>query len=282
MYQQLAFKNPVTETIGPRVFAISSGKGGVGKTSFAANLALALRALGLRVLLFDADLGLANIDVLFGLTPKANIADVLAGRCSLRDVIVEGPRGIKILPASSGIVRLTNLTEGEKLLLLEEFEDLETEIDIVVLDTAAGISENVLYFNLASQERILIVTPEPTSLTDVYALIKVLYRRYGLKSFHLVINGVQHESQGKQVFRQLVAVVERFLGSLSLNLIGILPFDQVVSKAIQAQRPFIELFPEAKISGAISQIAKSLVALNRNPLDGGLKFFSRKLMGVAA
>ncbi len=282
MYQQLAFKSPLTEIVGPRVFAISSGKGGVGKTSFAANLALALRALGLRVLLFDADLGLANIDVLFGLTPKANISDVLAGKCTLREVIVEGPRGIKILPASSGIVRLTNLTEGEKLLLLEEFEDLEAEIDIVVLDTAAGISENVLYFNLASQERILIVTPEPTSLTDVYALIKVLYRRYGLKSFHLVINGVQHEAQGKQVFRQLVAVVERFLGSLSLNLIGILPFDQVVSKAIQAQRPFIELFPEARISRAISQIAQTLVALNRNPLDGGLKFFSRKLMGVAA
>ncbi len=282
MYQQLALKHSITETVGPRVFAISSGKGGVGKTSFAANLALALQALGLRVLLFDADLGLANIDVLFGLTPKANISDVLAGRCSLRDIIVEGPRGIKILPASSGIVRLTNLTEGEKLLLLEEFEDLEAEVDIVVLDTAAGISENVLYFNLASQERILIVTPEPTSLTDVYALIKVLYHRYGLKSFHLVINGVQHESQGKQVFRQLVAVVERFLGSLSLNLMGILPFDQVVSKAIQAQRPFIELFPEARISRAISQIAQSLVALNRNPLDGGLKFFSRKLMGVAA
>ncbi len=282
MHQQLALKHPIIETVGPRVFAISSGKGGVGKTSFAANLALALQALGLRVLLFDADLGLANIDVLFGLTPKANISDVLAGRCSLRDIIVEGPRGIKILPASSGIVRLTNLTEGEKLLLLEEFEVLEAEVDIVVLDTAAGISENVLYFNLASQERILIVTPEPTSLTDVYALIKVLYHRYGLKSFHLVINGVQHESQGKQVFHQLVAVVERFLGSLSLNLMGILPFDQVVSKAIQAQRPFIELFPEARISRAISQIAQSLMALNRNPLDGGLKFFSRKLMGVAA
>ncbi len=282
MYHQLAVKNTFIAPPGPRVFAISSGKGGVGKTSFTANLALALQSQGYQVLIFDADLGLANIDVLFGLTPKATISDVLNGKCRLKDIIIEGPKGVKILPASSGIVRLTHLTEAEKLQLLEEFEDLEIGIDIVLLDTAAGISENVLYFNLAAQERLLLVTPEPTSITDVYALIKVLYSRYGLKTFHLVVNCVHHESQGKKVFRQLVNVLERFVGSISLNLIGILPFDLAVSKAIRAQQPLLELFPEAKISKAIHKIAWSLINLNRNPLDGGLKFFGRKIMGVVA
>lgn len=281
MYHQLAFKHMV-EVPRPKVLAISSGKGGVGKTNVAVNLAVALQSQGYRVLLFDADLGLANVDVLLGLSPRANIADVLAGRYRLREILVEGPQGVKILPASSGIVHLTQLSEGEKIRLLEEFEDLEEEVDIVILDTAAGISENVLYFNLASQERILLVTPEPTSLTDVYALIKVLYRRYGIKTFQLVVNCVQHPNQGRQVYRQLVTVVERFLGSLSLNLVGILPFDQVVPKAVRAQKPFLKLYPEARISRAVRDLAQSVSQLQGNPMDGGLKFFGRKLMGVVA
>ncbi len=282
MHHQLAYKHTVEEAPYPQVLAISSGKGGVGKTNLAVNLAVAWQKEGYRVLLFDADLGLANVDVLLGLSPRANIADVLAGHCGLRDVLVQGPYGVQILPASSGIVRLTQLSEGEKIRLLEEFEDLEESVDIVILDTAAGISENVLYFNLASQERILVVTPEPTSLTDVYALIKVLYQRYGIKNFQLVVNCVQHPNQGRQVYRQLVTVVERFLGSLSLNLLGILPFDQVVSKAVRAQRPFLELYPEARVSQALREMARTLLQLAAHPTDGGLKFFGRKLMGVVA
>jgi flagellar biosynthesis protein FlhG len=238
--------------------------------------------MGHSVLILDGDMGLANVDVLLGLSPRANIADVLSGRYRLREILLEGPRGIKILPASSGLVHLTQLNEGEKIRLLEEFEDLEEEVDMVIIDTAAGISDNVLYFNLASQERILLLTPEPTSLTDVYALIKVLYRQYSLKNFHVVINCTQHPNQGRQMYRQLVTVVERFLGSISLNLMGILPLDRAVPRAVRAQRPFLELYPEARISQAIRDLAQALVQLQKSPVDGGLKFFGRKLLGVLA
>ncbi|NPB08997.1 MAG: MinD/ParA family protein [Thermodesulfobacteria bacterium] len=266
----------------PRVFAVSSGKGGVGKTTLAANLAYALSRKGEKVLLFDGDLGLANVDVLFGLTPKCHVGDVLRGHASLREVMIEGPGGMKILPASSGIVDLTQLSEPQKLRLLEEFDALARDFAWVFFDTAAGISENVLYFNLASQERLLLCTPEPTALTDVYALIKVLYRRYGVKRFHLVVNWVQHPRQGEEIFRQLLRVVERFLGSVSLNFLGALPFDQRVSQAVRFQRPFLEIFPHSPWAKALEDLAEQILSLDEAPFDGGLKFFGRKIMGVVA
>ncbi len=266
----------------PRVFAISSGKGGVGKTTLAANLAYALSKRGEKVLLFDGDLGLANVDVLFGLTPKCHIGDVLYGQATFKEVMIEGPGGMKILPASSGVVSLTHLTESQKLLLLEEFDGLARDFDWVFFDTAAGISENVLYFNLASQERLLLCTPEPTALTDVYALIKVLYRRYEVKRFHLVVNWVRRRRQGEEIYRQLVRVVERFLGSVSLNFLAALPFDPRVSRAICYQRPFLEIFPDSPWAKAVLELAEQLLTLEGVPFDGGLKFFGRKIMGVVA
>jgi len=266
----------------PRAFAISSGKGGVGKTTLAANLAHALSEQGKRVLLFDGDLGLANVDVLLGLTAKRHVGDVLAGRCSLKEVMLDAPGGFKVLPASSGIVSLTNLSEAQKLILLEEFERLAQEFDYVLFDTAAGISDNVLYFNLASQERILVSTPEPTALTDVYALIKVLYQRYDVKRFHLVVNWSRRPRQGEEIYRQLIKVVEHFLGSVSLNLLAVLPYDPKVSLSIRYQRPILDLFPEAAFTQAIRNLARELVALEESPVEGGLQFFSRKLMGVVA
>ncbi len=267
---------------GPRVFAVSSGKGGVGKTTLAANLAYALAEAGHEVLVFDGDLGLANVDVLFGLTPRFHIGDVLAGRCSLREILLTGPNGVKILPASSGVTKLTTLSEGEKIRLLEEFEDLALGLDWVFLDTPAGISENVLYFNLASQERILICTPEPTALTDVYALIKVLYRRYGVKRFHLVVNWVRRKGQALEIYRQLLRVIERFLGSISLNFLGAIPFDRQVSEAVRAQQPLLLLFPESQASKAIRRIAYDLTQIHFRPFEGGLNLFGRKIMGVCA
>ncbi|WP_022852802.1 MinD/ParA family protein [Thermodesulfatator atlanticus] len=266
---------------GPRVFAFSSGKGGVGKTTLAANVAYAL-SCHKKVLLFDGDLGLANVDVLFGLSPRFHIGDVLAGRCAIEDVVVCGPGGLRILPASSGLVKLTNLTETQKLVLLEEFDRITAGLDYVFLDTPAGISENVLYLNLASQERVLICTPEPTSLTDVYALIKVLFRKHHIKRFHLVVNFVKNKAQALEIYRQLLRVIERFLGSISLNFLGGIPFDQKVSEAIRAQRPLLEIYPNTPASKAIREIVFQLAALERTSFEGGIQFFGRKIMGVCA
>ncbi|AEH44074.1 cobyrinic acid ac-diamide synthase [Thermodesulfatator indicus DSM 15286] len=265
----------------PKVFTISSGKGGVGKTTFALNISYALCERN-EVLLFDADLGLANVDVLLGLSPKFHIGDVLAGRCQLEEVVLTGPRGLKILPASSGIVKLTNLSESQKMMLLDSFDRLTTGLDYVFLDTAAGISENVLYFNLASHERILICTPEPTALTDVYALIKVLFKYHYIKRFHLVVNMIKRPSQALEIYRQLLRVVEKFLGSISLNFLGGIPADRRVSEAIRAQVPLLELFPNSPASQAIREIALEIANMKTDKLEGGLQFFGRKIMGVCA
>ncbi len=282
MYQNLMIhKSKLQGPNFPQVWAISSGKGGVGKTNLAVNLAIAWQKLGYKVLLFDGDLGLANVDVLLGICPQENILQVFEGKRSLKDLLIKGPHDLLILPASSGVTKLTHLNERQKLRLLEEFEDLEEEVDIVILDTPAGISENVLYFNMASQERILVVTPEPTSITDAYALIKVLCQRYAVKNFHLVVNRAQHIGQGRQVYSQLVKVIEKFLGGVSLNLLGILPLDPVVTRAVRAQQPFLDLYPQARISQSVRLLAQELIALDGHPMDGGLKFFARKIMGVA-
>ena len=157
-----------------RVISVTSGKGGVGKTNVVTNLAMALASAGQKVLVWDADLGLANIDVLLGLKPEFNIQHLLNGEKSLREILVEGPGGFKIMPASSGIQELSHLGEGQKVRLLSELDEYDDDLDYLLIDTGAGISSNVMYFNMAAQERIVVVTPEPTSITDAYALIKVM------------------------------------------------------------------------------------------------------------
>src|SRR5208283_128917 len=177
-----------------RVMSVSSGKGGVGKSNVVINLSVAFDRLGLRTLIMDADLGLANIDILLGLTPRYNMSHVLSGQKRLEEVLVDGPGRVKIMPASSGVQELTRLTDEQKLLFLELLDELETDIDVLLIDTGAGISDTVLYFNLAAHERIIVVTPEPTSLTDAYALIKVLYSKHGERNFRILVNSAANES----------------------------------------------------------------------------------------
>ena len=185
-----------------RVIAVSSGKGGVGKSNVVINLSVALDRLGHRALIMDADLGLANIDVLLGLTPKYNMSHVLSGQKRLDEVLVDGPGRVKIMPASSGVQELTRLTDDQKLLFLELLDGLETDIDVLLIDTGAGISDTVLYFNLAAHERIIVVTPEPTSLTDAYALIKVLYSKHGERHFRILVNSGRKRIQWGNPFSQ--------------------------------------------------------------------------------
>ena len=263
----------------PRVICVTSGKGGVGKTNLTANLAHAFAASGQRVLILDADLNLANIDVLLGITPKYNLHHVFLGEKTLREVMVKGPGGIHILPGSSGILELARLSESERLYFLTEMEELGAETDILLIDTAAGINDNVIYFNLAAQERIVLLTPEPTSLTDAYALIKVLSSRHEVRKFKIVVNMAADESEARNVFKQLSAVCDRFLDTLSLDFLGHIPYDKSLVTAVRGQRLVLEAAPAASSSAMFRHIAGIL--LDRPPehgSDGNIKFFWNTLL----
>lgn len=261
-----------------RVITVTSGKGGVGKSNLTLGLALALSGLGKKVLIWDADLGLANIDVLLGLKTTATIHDLLNGSKTLPEVIADGPGGIRIMPAASGILELGELSEGQKQRLLSEFDDWTEELDFLLIDTAAGIGSNVIYFNLAAQERIVVVTNEPTSITDAYALIKVLVTRYQQNSFHILPNQVSGPKEAKNVYSLINTVADKHLGSVSLSLIGYVPKDEAVTSAVRAQKPFLITAPESEASLRVMDIARRLAA---NPPDGfaggGLVFFLNRL-----
>ena len=263
-----------------RVMTVSSGKGGVGKSNVVINLAIALSRLGLRTLILDADLGLANIDVLLGLTPQYNMSHVLSGQKRMEDVLIDGPGGIKVMPASSGVQELTRLTDDQKILFLELLDGLETDIDVLLIDTGAGISDTVLYFNLAANERIIVVTPEPTSLTDAYALIKVLYSRHGERHFRILVNQASGESMGKSIFAKLSKVADHFLDGISLDYVGTIPHDPAVTRSVLQQKPLLEVFPLAPASKAFMQIAETIRRSRPTANQGTIQFFWKRLLNV--
>lgn len=264
----------------PRVIAITSGKGGVGKTNAVGNLAIACQRMGKKVLIFDADLGLANIDIIFGLHPKYTIGEVIKGEKELSQIIVTGPEGVAVMPASSGVQELAHLTEGQKINLLNEFDTLNKSFDILLIDTGAGISSNVIYFNLAAQERIVVVTPEPTSITDAYALMKVMFHQHGTKSFLLLVNMVKDEREAKSVYQHLTRVVARFMGGLSMDYAGFIPWDGHLQESVARREPVVCCYPESSSSMRFRELARYLVEqTGRRPIDGNIKFFWKKLMG---
>jgi flagellar biosynthesis protein FlhG len=263
-----------------RVMSVTSGKGGVGKSNIVVNLGLALAQQGLKVLLIDADLGLGNLDILLGLIPKLTIQDVLSLEHDLADIIVEGPGGLKILPASSGIPDLATLDDSQKLFLLNEMDHYTAEIDFVLIDTGAGISRNVLFFNIAAHERILVVNNQPPSLADAYALIKVLATQFNEKSFKLLVNGLTHYREAEAVYRTLLKVTERFLGQeISLDYLGFIPHDKAVPQAVMKQKPVLALYPQAPASKAFVVLAQSLWESPRpSGSDGNLKLFWHRFL----
>ncbi|MCX7822997.1 MAG: MinD/ParA family protein [Syntrophobacterales bacterium] len=264
-----------------RVFSVSSGKGGVGKSNVVINLAIAMSKLGKRVLILDADLGLANVDVLLGLSPQYNISHVLRGQKKISDILVQGPAGITIMPASSGVQELTHLSVEQKIMFLDLLESLPVSFDVFLIDTGAGISDMVLYFNLMAQEKIIVLTPEPTSLTDGYALIKVLFQRHGERYFRILVNNAEGENQAKSIYKQISKVADHFLDGISLDYIGSVPKDPHIPKAIMHQKAVIELFPKAPSSQAFMQIAKRLLSSSPQLDHGSVKLFWKKLLGVS-
>ena len=262
----------------PHVIAIASGKGGVGKTNLTANLAVALASRGLRVCVLDADLGLANLDVLFGLSPTLSLRDVVRGERRLEDVVVDGPAGIRIIPAASGFEELTRLGSDEQLRLLAEIDGLEDSFDVLLVDTAAGISANVLYFTAAAADALVVITPEPTALTDAYALVKVLATRYGRREFLVAVNMAAGAADAEAAFRRLARVAERFL-RVRLEYQGYVPYDDALPRAVRHQHPVVLGAPGSPASQALVALAGRLAGRPPGRPTGGVQFFFRRLVG---
>lgn len=262
----------------PQVIAVTSGKGGVGKTTMVTNMAFILASQGKKVLIFDADLGLANIDVMLGLTPRYNIQHVLDGQCRLEDILLEGPHGIKIIPASSGVPELVDLTRDQQLALMNAVDAFEAELDYMFIDTGAGISKNVMYFNTAAQRIVVVVTPEPTSITDAYAVIKVLRTKYGIKRFDLIINNVLSNKEGNEVAKKLMTVCDRFLGDVALDMLGSLPHDSSIPECIRGQRAFVGAHPAGDAARRLAAVVKRLEQVGPTYGSGNIQFFFRRLL----
>lgn len=265
-----------------RVFAVTSGKGGVGKTAVVANTAVLLAKMGKRVLILDADLGLANIDVVFGLAPGHNLNHFFSGEQELDEILVEGPMGIKILPAGSGVQRFTRLDAHEKMRLLEALDAMHNDFDFVLIDTEAGISENVTYFNTAAHEILVVTTPEPTAITDAYALMKLLSTQYHEKHFNLIVNFIKNEEEALDVYRKLTMVANRYL-DISIDYIGSIPRDKMMIDAIRKQQVLVELYPESKTSMAFEALARTIMQEPQSlEPKGSIQFFWKRLLDFGA
>jgi flagellar biosynthesis protein FlhG len=262
-----------------KTIAVASGKGGVGKTNIASSLAIAMRRLGKNVVIVDADLGLSNITILLNKQAKYTIKHLLEGTVALKDILIDGQEGIKILPAGDGMQDLTHLDEFQRLRLLEAFDSYTDTIDVLLIDISAGISENVTFFCSAAQELIIVTTPEPTAWVDAYHLIKVLYTEYQENKFHVLVNAVKSEAEAREVFATLTNATDRFL-SIGLNYLGYLPYDEDVKQAVRAQRAFIDLFPRKFISKCVAEIAVRLLD-QPDRVRGTLQFFIGNLLSAS-
>ncbi|WDV47713.1 MinD/ParA family protein [Clostridiaceae bacterium M8S5] len=240
-----------------RVIGVTSGKGGVGKTTFCINLALSLINLGYKVLIMDADIGFANVDVNLGIVSKHTIADIIYGNKDINEIIINGPNKLKIIAGGSGIYELMHLDKKMVERLSEQLLTLEKTVDFIIIDTGAGLSETSLSFLKSAQEVIVLTTPEPPSITDCYALIKTLVR-YNIKEFNVVINRVEDKKEGYIVYKKLQTVADRFL-SAKINNYGYIIDSKIVSKSIMEQVPFIIKYPRVNISKNLNEIATNVI-----------------------
>ncbi len=264
-----------------RSIAITSGKGGVGKTNIATNLAIALaEKTNKKIYILDADLGLANIDVILGITPRYNLAHVIRGEKKLEEILIKGPMGVNIIPGTSGVSELANLSKEERERFLEKLSSLEREDGILIIDTGAGIDDNVLDFVLSSDEVIVVTTPEPTAITDAYALIKIISSSKKDMNINLLVNMVRREEEFELVTRGILLVAKQFLG-VDIKKLGYVYYDSVVSKSVLSQDAFYILYPDSIATKCINNIA--LFLLNKEDEVKNVKkptFFRRLLNSI--
>ena len=265
-----------------QVIAVSGGKGGVGKTCVAVNLATAMASSGKRVLLLDGDLGLANVDVLLGITPRYTLEHVLSGERTLDEIIVDTRQGFRVVPSASGVAQLASLTAAQHLALVQAFSTLAGRIDVLIVDTAAGIAEGVRQFCQAAQNILLVIRDEPSSLTDAYALIKVLRRDHGVERFRVLANQTRRAGEGEALFRKLERVTSRFLDVI-VEYAGDVPEDPYLRTAVREQRPVLEAYPSSPAARAFRSLSQRVRdwPMPAGP-RGNLEFFVERLVGEPA
>jgi flagellar biosynthesis protein FlhG len=263
-----------------KVIAVTGGKGGVGKTTVSVNLAVSMAAQGRHVMLLDADLGLANVDVLLGLHTRFDLGHVIKGECPLEDAIVTGPHGLQIVPAASGVKRMANLTEFEHAGIVRAFSDLYHRVDVLVVDTAAGLHNSVTAFSQAAHHVVVVVCDEPASITDAYALIKVLSREHGVQRFQILANQTRRSGEGADLFQKISRVCDRFL-TVGLEFAGCVPFDDYLRRAVQRQCAVVDAYPASISSVALKKFAVQADKWSvPQAARGHLEFFVERMVGA--
>ncbi len=266
-----------------RVITVTSGKGGVGKTNFSLNLAIQFSKFNKKVVIIDADFGLANIEVLFGILPKYNLADVLRGERDVEEVLTDGPMGIKFISGGSGLKELSNITEKQLNYFINNFSYLDAISDIIIIDTGAGISKSVVNFIKASDETIIVTTPEPTSITDAYALIKTIKEEnHGIiPDFKVVVNRVDDAEEGDEIYNKISRASSKFLG-VSLENLGYIPYDKFLVKAVKHQQPATMCFPNCEFTKSIEKIGYKLmnVEVEQDSEKAGIRGFMKRLVNI--
>ncbi|KHD89132.1 MAG: flagellar biosynthesis switch protein [Bdellovibrio sp. ArHS] len=264
-----------------RTISITSGKGGVGKTTMVANLALALSQKGKKVLILDGDLGMANVDIFFGVKPQGNIHDILAGRKEMKDILTEVSKDVFLIPGGSGVVEFNHMNHFERRAMVEAISSLPLGFDYLLIDTAPGIAENVLFLNSAAQTVSVVITPDPSSFADAYALIKVLNKQYKVNHFAIICNQVRDEQEGLNLYQRFNDVVNRFL-YIGLDYWGSVPTDVVLKKAVQQQRLIVRHDVGAESSKAIRQVCSQIERSSKQvESTGGMQMFWDQVVGFA-
>jgi len=277
-YAHFASPSPGRSFHAPRVLTVTGGKGGVGKTLTTANLGLCFVREGMRTLVIDGDFGLANLDVLLNLRANSTLEDVLAGDCELKDVIVTGPEGLKLIPASSGMPRVSELGKMQKLVLLDQIESIQDDFDVVLIDTPAGISKNVQYWAASAWDVVLVSTPEPTSIADAYATMKVLSQTNNETSFKLIVNMAKSEDEALRVFDKLSSVANEYL-QVKLSFSGCIPWCDSVRNSVKERTPYVQRYPFSEASRGIRGIAREMLFNTDVPQPKGtMQFFWKRLV----
>jgi flagellar biosynthesis protein FlhG len=267
----------MTTKTATQIIGIASGKGGVGKTTVSANLAIALASLGKKVMIFDADLGLANAQLALGCRAPYNFSHVMSGEKTLQEIIVEGPMGVKLVPGASGIQHMASLNQAETAGIIQSFSEIDEELDYFIVDLAAGLSDTVMTFLSACQHRFIVLKNEPSSIADAYATIKVMIQDYDLDAISLIPNGVNSQAEGERLFGSINAVIQNFLGR-QVNYLHSIGQDEMVLRSIKASQPLLTFAPASTATRNFISLAKLVIAIEPEmSLTGGMQFFVERL-----